>query len=263
MRICAAVPHLHCTGGIRRFLEIGNEFVKRGYEYSILVPKMEPLNWFKFNGKTEIWTRVPDMHFDAIIVGTIALFPRVYRVATRHYVYVIDDDYLNKYFQILNKFFVNKVFLSNRRFSKLFPNAVVVEGGVDTPHKFRPKKVRVGFYDKIYKNNKEIREQLGDLPNVELVPLIGIKNDDLCDYYHSLDYFVTWESKGSWCNTAAEALACGIPVITNGYNCEPFMDRVIKVNSLRDYFENPMHQFSWSKVVDVLEEYMIPKKCRR
>jgi len=63
---------------------------------------------------------------------------------------------------------------------------------------------------------------------------------------------VAWEMEGGFSNTAAEALACGLPVVTNGNNCEPFLDKVIVVKSLREFFTNPMKNNTWDKTVDNL-----------
>jgi len=63
---------------------------------------------------------------------------------------------------------------------------------------------------------------------------------------------------------AAEALASGLTVVTNGANCEPFIKRTIVVRDLRGFFSNPknrqirksysMKDFSWEAVSDKLLE---------
>ena len=61
--------------------------------------------------------------------------------------------------------------------------------------------------------------------------------------------------EGGFAGTVAEALACGLPVVTNGNCCAPFIDKVIVVKdeeALRSFFEDPMKDFTWEKTVDNL-----------
>ncbi len=45
---------------------------------------------------------------------------------------------------------------------------------------------------------------------------------DLADYYNSLDIFVTTETHAGWCNPAAEAMACGVPLICSPWGTTSF-----------------------------------------
>ena len=66
---------------------------------------------------------------------------------------------------------------------------------------------------------------------------------------------MAWESRGGGtCNTAAEAIASGLTVVTNGVNTEPYANRVIKVDNLREFFTDPMKEFSWDRIADKLLE---------
>ena len=87
--------------------------------------------------------------------------------------------------------------------------------------------------------------------------LKNLNNDELAEAYRNGDYFVSWEKEGGFSNTSAEALASGLPVVTNGNNCEPFIDKVIVVKSLREFFTSPsflspMADNTWEKTVDNL-----------
>jgi hypothetical protein len=108
----------------------------------------------------------------------------------------------------------------------------------------------VGYYAGrgALKGEDAIVSALSGVPHVELVPIAGLSHRDLVEAYSSLNYFVAWESREGWSNTAAEALSCGVPVVTNGVGCEPFLDRCITVPDLRRFFERPLHEFSWEVV---------------
>ncbi|GAH71191.1 unnamed protein product [marine sediment metagenome] len=143
--------------------------------------------------------------------------------------------------------------LNNQAFLKNYPKSYVIPGGVNTGF-FRPKPRRVLFQDRVepWKNATFIKKQLSGLPGITLVGLKGLNNKQMRKAYQMGDYFVAWESRGGWCNTAAEAIASGLTVVTNGFNCEPFLDRVIVVKDLRAFFSDPMKQWSWKCVVDQL-----------
>ena len=156
-------------------------------------------------------------------------------------------------------------FMNNRKFSSAYEGSPiplhVVECGVNTDF-FTMKKLRVGYYGKGrgHKNTAHIESQLAKLPHVKLVPIENLKGGDLVHKYQSLDYFVSWESHGGWCNTASEALACGAHVVTNGMNCEPFLDHVTVVSDLRGHFENlrtRLDHLSWraaaGRIIEVME----------
>jgi len=45
-----------------------------------------------------------------------------------------------------------------------------------------------------------------------------------------------------------------LTVVTNGVNTEPYANRVIKVDNLREFFTDPMKEFSWERIADKLLE---------
>jgi len=240
--IGAIVPHLKCFGGIRRFLEIGNEFVSRGYNYTIFSGAEQSCNWFKFNGSIKSWESIKA---DMVLVGDPPSFKVLPKTTAKQiFIYVIGgEDYFDQYQQVYNKY---PFILNNKRLLQKFPNAeYVVEGGVNTKT-FIPKKPKVLYYPR----HSHIEKEIGDL--VELIPMENLDNEQLKEVYHQADYFVSWEERGAWSNTSAEAVASGLTVITNGRNCEPFIDKVIKVKNLRDFFASPMKEFDWEIVVDKL-----------
>lgn len=62
--------------------------------------------------------------------------------------------------------------------------------------------------------------------------------EDLAAIYHQADVFVSAERGGGWSNTAAEAMACGVPVIATTSGTMDFL--IDGVTGLRVY------RFSWS-----------------
>ena len=250
--IGAVVPVLRKLGGVRFFLEIGNELISRGYDYTIFTDtgEVNNLDWFDYKGKIADWK--DGISADILLIGDPFLLPATNKMIGKIYVWVIaSGEYKSLYDTYYGKF---PFLLNNRWFKKDYPNGIICENGVNVKH-FKPKKRRVLYYSGgAHKQGHIIKEQLGDLENIELIELKNLNDDELVQAYHDADYFVSWEMQGGWSNTSAEALACGIPVVTNGNNCESFIDRVIVVKSLRDFFKQPMEDNSWEYRVDTLLE---------
>ncbi len=248
--IGAVVPVLDKRGGVRHFLEIGNILVDRGYDYTIF-SDVTKQTWFPFKGKIADWRY--GIKADILIVGDPQLLPITNKMEGKIFVWVLaSGPYKEMYEPYRGKF---PFILINRWFLKDYPEGFLCELGVNTKH-FWPKKRRVLFYSGgargLHKQGHIIYEQLGNLPGIELIELADLDNNTLASMYRIGDYFVAWEMEGGFSNTAAEALASGLPVVTNGNNCEPFLDRVIVVKSLRDFFTDPMKDNTWDKTVDTL-----------
>lgn len=248
--IAAVVPVLDKRGGVRHFLEVGNILVDRGYDYTIFSDDTKQ-DWFNFKGKIVDWRY--GIKADIVIVGDPHLLPITNKIEGKIFVWVLASGPYKEMYELYRRKF--PFILINRWFKKDYPEGFLCEMGVNTKH-FKPKKRRVLFYSGgergLHKQGHVIHEQLGNLPEIELVELKDLNNKQLARAYQSGDYFVAWEMEGGFSNTAAEALASGLPVVTNGNNCEPFLDRVIVVKNLRDFFTDPMRENTWEKTVDNL-----------
>jgi len=246
MHIGAITPHLECYGGIRRFLELGNVFINRGHRFTIFSNKEQNCNWFDYNGIVEPWTKI---EADYILIGDSPSLGILPRVKGKVFIYVNAGGYFLDYYK---SYYGKYPFIVNNRvFLKYFPKAYLIEGGVNI-HRFFPRRRKVLFLDGrgARKGSDYIREQLGDLRTIDLIGLRNLTDKEIAEAYRQGDYFVAWENREGWCNTAAEALASGLPVITNGVNCEAFSDKIIKVKNLREFFEHPMNKFSWENVAN-------------
>jgi len=254
VKIAAIVPHLLKFGGIRRFLEIGNVFEMMGHDFTLYPTEGTDVDWYSFLGKIEPPTGPAGIHADVCLIGDPPSFKRFGETACPTYVYVIaGEKYLAMYARQYEVHPPGQFVVNNRVFLKHFPEAHLIEGGVNTYH-FEPEhKLRVLYYagrGRI-KGEATILEALGDLKNINLIPIEDVANGDLPKLYCGADYFVCWESRPGWSNTAAEALSCRVPVVTNGVNCEPFSKfciRLSDVNDLRAFFVSPMEPFSWTNV---------------
>ncbi len=264
MKVAAIVPHLQCFGGIRRFLEIGNCMVDFGIDYTIYPRKEKICEWFDYRGKVGDCSRI---EADYVMASYPPDFKILSRVKGKVFIYVLaGGKYIPMYKQLYGKY---PFILNNRVFLKPFPGSHLVEGAVNI-HRFRPgvyiirEKPRVLYFDKGTKGAEHIHSSLAGIDGIKLVSFKGLNDSKLVKLYQSADFFVSWENRPGWSNTAAEALACGLTVVTSGKNCEPFIDKVIVVQDLRQFFLDPenrktrvresMDMFSWEKTVNKLLE---------
>jgi hypothetical protein len=242
----AIVPHLKTkNGGLRRFVELGKEFVKMNVPFTLYSGSIQEHEWdLPFPVKD--WSDIKDTY---VITGDPLSRPDLSTVKGKLFIWVIAG---GEYFKHYDKLTQYPMLVNNPEFLKRYPKAIVVTGGVSDF--WQPKKLRVGFHGS---KGKTVLEQLGDLPNVVLVPMKGLTDEALRATYHSLDWFASAEPRLGWCNMAAEALACGVPVVTMDDNSAAFSERVLRVKSLRSFFSDPLKDLRYSSVcqnlLDVFE----------
>ena len=261
MKIGIILPHLRIFGGIRRFLEVGRLLMAHGHDVTYYVKETGPLAWYDpiFSPKIELWPKTYPLA--TYLIGDPPSFPQLAKIGHLEHVYVwviAGGKYIPMYQKLYNepsRLPFNHFLLNNRVFLPSFPSARLCEGGVNT-RRFTPWIIRVGYYAGRgeMKGESHIVKSLSNIKHIDLVPIEGFGHNALVEVYRSLHYFVAWEQRPGWSNTAAEALACGISVVTNGVNVEPFRNRCIVVEDLRDFFVKPMEEWSWYNTVDRLEQ---------
>jgi hypothetical protein len=178
---------------------------------------------------------------------------------------IAGGQYTKQYLEMVDRY---PMLINNRSFLKTYPDARLVEGGVNTFHFRRLYPVKVGYYAGRgdIKGESQILEALSGSDFIKLVPFRDLSNTGMLQLYNAVDYFVAWEQRPGWSNTAAEAVACGTEVLTNGVNCEPFLDRCRVFESLqqvRDFLLAPMSDFAWERVAErLLEIWKEDKVCQ-
>lgn len=264
MNFGLVVPHLRMFGGVRRFLELHQWLEKAGHRAQIFTGEHSDTRWFDREvvpyGLRDLVDIPQAAEVEIWIVGDPPTFRVLNGITKPTYIYVIAGGvYTQQYLKLYNEQRPNvKFLLNNRVFQPSFPNARLCEGGVNTnvfrtwwePNTSPSRVPRVGYYKGRgrIKGEDLIVKALATAP-VQLIPLEGLTTYQLVNAYRDLSYFVCWEQRPGWANMAAEALACGCTVITNGVNVEPFIDRCIVLQderALREFFTvSPMEDFSW------------------
>jgi glycosyltransferase involved in cell wall biosynthesis len=94
MRIGLFLPHVGVFGGVRRYLELGNEWVALGHEVTLHHPRGTPPPWLPFAGRTATLEAAADSASDLAIGGdarTFAAF-RAHRARRHVYYCVLEGD---------------------------------------------------------------------------------------------------------------------------------------------------------------------------
>ncbi len=94
MRISTFLPHVGVFGGVRRFLELGNEWVECGHEVTLYHPEGSPPAWLEYRGRVAPLSAAASAESDAAFCAdphTYEAF-RAHRAARHVYYCVIEGD---------------------------------------------------------------------------------------------------------------------------------------------------------------------------
>ena len=307
LTIRTLLPHVRIAGGVRRFLELGNEFVKRGHEYSVFKPDTTPPDWFECRFPFRPIETLGDKPCDVTLCGDTGLLPVLATAPSRLRVLVaIGDRYATRYRDFLADNPETLVIGNSSAWTEYLPGArgVAVPGGVNlaqfTPGTRRPGPFTITAVGRVDKKREAIpvlleafrrlgwkdarirvvTDETGRVPlkfffmrgRIELVD--GRDQKDLVQYYRDSDVMVTMERTAGWSNPAAEAMACGVPVVCTRYGTQDFADAstaiVVPVDdvhtlmkALREVREHPeaakarveeglkrIRRFEWGRVAE-------------
>ncbi len=70
MKIGVILPHFLLFGGVRRYIELGNRFVRRGHDFTVFTPDGVPPVWMRFEGKVLRLDEMGGRKHDVMITGT-------------------------------------------------------------------------------------------------------------------------------------------------------------------------------------------------
>jgi glycosyltransferase involved in cell wall biosynthesis len=264
LRIAVALPHFGVYGGIRRFLELGRVWARRGHRVALLTPGdgAGDRPWLPFEGEVGSldalsagrWDAVlspdPDLFLDAASPGALKVFYAVLEGAPR----------AERAWRSADIVLANSAGM-RRHLARRGVDAVDAAGGVN-PDAFRPDDpdrraerggpVQVLVYGRMSRARKgswtaaravEVATRsagvateltLFDAPPDGVVPslprplsiasrwVLRPSQEELRALYAGADIFVSAERRAGWCNTAAEAMACGAAVVCTRSGTEDF-----------------------------------------
>lgn len=251
MKIGCILPHTGVYGGVRRWIEIGNEFIKLKHEYVLYTPDGKGPTWLECNVPTKTWDELEDRtDIDILICGDAfslaELKKATGKVKVMSIIFNLDTEFKigALYKQYLHEGFLLGGFSSDWKNSKPLQgcSGFTAVGGVNTKV-FHPMEVEknskfnILFYA-VHRPWKRVEDivaalKLLDQEKIHLIcfesqmrddekwnfgglnveRVIPKTQEDVVRLYNRADCLVTVSEAGLWRNTAAEAMACKVPVV--------------------------------------------------
>lgn len=253
MKIAALLPHVEVFGGVRRYIEIGNELVKQGHSYVLFHPEGQAPDWLAFRGVTRPFASLGDEEYDVGLCSEysiLAHFDRL-RARSKFFYFVLEGHKMERAVAGRNYHFLGNSEGICRRLERKYKICCLKAAGGVNPEIFHPMEsktprdtLNILCYGRIYKRRKGIRYVLRaveglskEFPLLRLVlfdtrvgrdlrdprPMIktrmpfdfhlDLAQDRMAWLFSQADIFVSAESRAGWSNTSAEAMACGVPVV--------------------------------------------------
>ena len=253
MRISTFLPHTGVFGGVRRFLELGNEWVAAGHEVTLFHTDGTPPAWLPYRGRVASLAAAAGIECDLAICADPHTFDafRAQRATTHLYYCVIEGD------AGLARAIADPAIRLAANSSALVRSVehrarrAVLDGiGGIRLTQFRPDPSRRAATPlRVLVNGRRSRARkgtdlvlraltgLGGTPAFEIVLFDTIEaqnrqdprdgaalpaharfvlnpsQDELVALYQSSHVFVAAERRAGWCNTALEALASGCALV--------------------------------------------------
>lgn len=168
MRIAALLPHVEVFGGVRRYLELGNEFRRLGHEYVLFHPAGSKPDWLPFRAETRPLAALGRETFDVGLCSEYSLLDafRALRAGAKYFYFVLSGHKLERRAARGPwRFLANSEGLCRRLRRKYGIECFKAAGGVNPeifhplprPGDLPPGEVRVLAYGRIYKKRKGVR----------------------------------------------------------------------------------------------------------
>jgi len=253
MRISTFLPHTGVFGGVRRFLELGNEWISLGHEVTLYTPDGSPPAWLAYRGAVRPLASAAGAAAELALCADPHTYDafRASRAGTHVYYCVLEgDEGLGRAIADPGVTLAANSGKLRRALARRARRPVLDGAGGIRVTQFRPEPARRPDAPlRVLVNGRRSRPKKGtDLvlaamrglrgaPAHEVVlfdtvephnrqdprdgaPLpanarfvLNPTQDELVALYQSAHVFVAAERKAGWCNTALEALACGCALV--------------------------------------------------
>lgn len=262
MRIGAILPHLLVFGGVRRYIELGNSFIARGHRFSIYTIDGAKPEWLAFNGEVGPLAALRDAEHDVLLSGSPELLEHLDRAKTRIRVFYLQIEGVEQEARIVRsgkyRVMVNSSGLARRVRTRYGVEPLDGRGGIN-PALFHPTvecpaggPFKVLCYGRTSRPRKGTRfvveaarmlrragfdvelhlfdaagpgapdPRVGFDPGLPYRFYLDLPQERMAAMYGAADVFVSAEHRAGWSNTAAEAAACGLPIVCTKSGTEDF-----------------------------------------
>jgi glycosyltransferase involved in cell wall biosynthesis len=199
MKIAALLPHVQVFGGVRRYLELGNDFMRRGHPFTLFHPGGEAPEWLPFHGETRPFSAVSEGTFDVGLCSEYSILDRFsdLRARGKFFYFVLEGH--NREKEVARSglsLLANSEGLARRIERKYGVSCLRAPGGVNPdlfhplPLPDRPRRdtFNILCYGRIYKRRKGVRYVLRAVdglarryPNLRLIFFDTLVGDDRRD----------------------------------------------------------------------------------
>jgi glycosyltransferase involved in cell wall biosynthesis len=262
MKIAAILPHLEVFGGVRRYIEIGNIFVKRGHSFKIYHSDGSRPGWLEFLGETRPIEQVIIEENDIAISSDYSVLHYLEEAnANKKIFYCLLEHKNNRKVCANMKFLImgNSTGICEMIRRKFNRECIEAIGGIN-PGLFHPverkkdnQQIKILCYGRIYKRRKGIQKivkavellykrypfirlMLFDTPvgnpridagkmlqtRVPVTFYTSLPQEKMAELYSQADIFVSAEKRAGWSNPCAEAMACKVPVVCSTSGTKDF-----------------------------------------
>ncbi len=274
--IAVILPHCKLFGGVRRFFELGEIFIREGHTMTIFTPDGVPPDWFSFSGKVEKLVHL-NLHVLTLLFTTEPVFLEnmiaansrlkvFYHVGPgadlkevlKHPDIFIFSNSSNMYLHDKKKYGISTFQAIGGVHIPEEPKTIIAEQDPfiimcygRLARKGKGTHIVVKAAEKMYKKGFPVKLLLFDTPLDEKgrtqiqqfkprVPFEFILDhpvDDNVNLFKRSNVFVAVERKGGWSNTAAEAMAAGVPVIGGKTGTKDFLiNNITGLKVIRHWF---------------------------
>lgn len=253
MKIAAILPHVEVFGGVRRYIEMGNNFIKRGHSFRIYHSDGSRPTWLEFSGETRPVEQVTLEENDIVISSDYAAVHYLEKAKARKKIFYCLLEHKNNRKICANRKFLlmgNSIGICEMVRRKYKRECIEGIGGIN-PELFHPvetkkddRQIKILCYGRIYKKRKGIQKVvkaaellyrrypslrflLFDTPvgsprldareilhtKVPVTFYTALPQERMAELYSQADIFVSAEKRAGWSNPCAEAMACKVPVV--------------------------------------------------
>jgi glycosyltransferase involved in cell wall biosynthesis len=268
MKIAALLPHVEIYGGVRRYLEIGNQFTKRGRTFVLFTPDGKSPDWLEFAGAVRPFTALGEDSFDIGLCSEYSVLSDFagLKARAKFFYFVLEGHKGERKVAGRDFHLLGSSEGICRRIERRYRVRCWRAPGGFNPAIFYPLfsedsparastggEFKILCYGRIYKKRKGIRHVIEaaqtlhrEFPGLRLIFFDSIVGKDKRDprpmiktavphefhlnlpqsrmawLFSQADAFVSAERRAGWANTAAEAMACRLPVVCTRSGTEDF-----------------------------------------
>jgi glycosyltransferase involved in cell wall biosynthesis len=249
-------------GGVRRFFELGELFTRMGHQMYVFTPEGAAPDWFQFSGTIEkldnldkysltllfitepvFLTHLLNAHAGLKVMYHVGPRARLGEVLKHPGIHIFSNStnmflYDQKKYGIQTIKAIGGVHIpvqAKEINSNQHPFAIMCYGrlsrkgkGTNLVVKAARRLYKKGFAVKLLLFDTPLddkgRQQIGDFkPGLPFEFILDHPVEDNAALFKRADVFVAVEKKGGWSNTAAEALAAGVPLIASNTGTNDFL----------------------------------------